>query len=116
MGDAYAGSAHARFSRAIASENLLLAEMTARELGWLALEDALELLLLYAKQEPRKLKSAGRRWLSRALAERELAPADAQLLAAAVGALASELGEVSAATLRAAEKCSRTRSVRQSRT
>lgn len=35
--------------------------------------------------------------------------------AAAVGALASELGEVSAATLRAAEKCSRTRCLRQPR-
>lgn len=90
--------------------------MAVRELGRLPLEDALELLLLYARREPRKLDPAGRRWLSRALAERELEPAEAQLLAAAVGALATELGAVSAATLRAAEKCSRTRSVRQSRT
>lgn len=68
VGDA--GSAHGRFRRAIASENLLLAEMTARELGSLTLEDTLELLLLYAKREPRKLEPAGRRSLSRALSER----------------------------------------------
>jgi len=96
----------------VASESLLLAETTARELGWLPLDDALELVILYARLEPRKLERAGRRWLSRALTERALAAAEVQLLTAAVGALASELGEISAATLRAAEKSSRTRTVR----
>lgn len=110
MGDA--GSAHGRLRRAIASENVLLAEMAARELGWVALEDALALLLLYAEHDPAKLEAAGRRWLRRALAERTLAVAEAQLLTAAVGALATEMRDVAAATLREAERSSRLRGAR----
>lgn len=110
MGDA--GSAHGRLRRALASKNLLLAEMAARELGWVPLEDALALLFLYAEQEPAKLEPAGRKWLRRALAERTLAVAEAQLLTAAVCALATEMRDVAAATLRAAEKSSRLRGAR----
>lgn len=104
-----AGSAHARLRRAIASENVLLAELAARELGCVPLEDALALLLLYAEHDPAKLEPAGRKWLRRALAERTLAVAEAQLLTAAVCALATEMRDVAASTLRAAEKSSRIR-------
>jgi hypothetical protein len=40
----------------------VLAEMTARELGHVSLEEALQLLLLFAAHEPAKLERAARYW------------------------------------------------------
>ena len=56
------------FKRAIERGNVMLAETTARELG-LTLEEALQLVLLYAAYEPTKLERAAPRWLSRYLDE-----------------------------------------------
>jgi hypothetical protein len=42
------------FDRALANGNLLLAEMTARELGWINLLDALQLLALLTVKDPRR--------------------------------------------------------------
>jgi hypothetical protein len=47
----------------------VLAEMTARELGHVSLEEALQLLLQYAAHGPAKFERAAIRWLSRYLDE-----------------------------------------------
>jgi hypothetical protein len=56
------------FKRAIERGNVVIAETTAREIG-LNLEEALELVLLYAAYEPAKLERAGLRWFGRYLDE-----------------------------------------------
>lgn len=88
------GSAHGRFTRAIAHRNLFQAELAARELRGLALADALELVLLIAAQRPDRLERAAVRWHGRlevempmltlaesrfALAALERLPADPQI-------------------------------------
>jgi hypothetical protein len=64
------GTAHGRFSRALASRNLRGAEAAARELGWLALEDALGLCVLYFQCAPAQYERAAVRWLERFIAEK----------------------------------------------
>ena len=61
--------AHARFRRAIERRALWAAEDAARELRNLSLEDALELVRLYAERRSPKYKKAALRWLERYLAE-----------------------------------------------
>ena len=56
------------FKRAVERGNVVIAEPTARELG-LTLEEALQLVLLYAAYEPAKLERAALRWLIRYLDE-----------------------------------------------
>ncbi len=63
------GTAHGRFSRAIANRNVRNAEDAAFELGALALEDALALVYLYADAGSPKYERAALRWLERYLAE-----------------------------------------------
>jgi hypothetical protein len=58
------------FRRAIASGNVVVAEATARELAP-GLEEALQLVLLYAAHEPAKLERAALRWFRRWLDEGE---------------------------------------------
>jgi hypothetical protein len=48
------------FSHAIARGNLLAAESAARELGGLALEDALDLCVLLSEQDPQRYRRDGR--------------------------------------------------------
>ena len=55
------------FDRALGNGNLLLAEMTARELGWINLLDALQLLALLTVKDPRRGERAKARWLRRYL-------------------------------------------------
>jgi hypothetical protein len=62
------GHSRVQFRRAIASGNVLIAEVTAREFA-LSLEEALQLVLLYAAYEPAKLERAALRWFCRYLAE-----------------------------------------------
>jgi hypothetical protein len=64
-------SAHVRFRRAIARRALWLAEDAARELPALSLEDALQLVHLYAEKQSPKYEKAALRWLERYLAEGE---------------------------------------------
>jgi hypothetical protein len=59
--------ANARFRRAIERRTLWLAEDAAREMGQLPLEDALQLVHLYAEKESPKLERAAMRWLASAL-------------------------------------------------
>jgi hypothetical protein len=61
--------AHVRFKRVIERRALWMAEDTARELPNLPLEDALQLVSLYAEREPPKYEKAALRWLERYLAE-----------------------------------------------
>jgi hypothetical protein len=61
--------AHVRFRRAIERRALWLAEDAARELPNLSLQDALQLVHLYAERRSPKFEPAARRWLIRYLSE-----------------------------------------------
>jgi hypothetical protein len=63
------GHPYARFHRAVDRRNLVAAEDAAREITKLALEDALQLVHLYAELDSPKYESAALRWLERYLAE-----------------------------------------------
>jgi hypothetical protein len=65
------GSPYARFKRCIANRALWGAEDAARELDQLPLEDALQLVYLYAEKDSPKYEKAALRWLERYLAEEE---------------------------------------------
>ncbi len=58
-----------RFRRAVERRALWLAEDAARELPNLALEDALQLVRLYAERNSPKYERAALRWLERYLTE-----------------------------------------------
>jgi hypothetical protein len=64
------GTAHGRFSRALASRNPRGAAAAARELGQLSLEDALGLCVLYLQSTPARYERAAVRWLEHARARR----------------------------------------------
>ena len=84
------GSPHTRFARAIKRRQVFQAEMAARELGRLSLNDALSLVCLYAAVESPKFEPAAVRWLVRlGLEERGVTLAAMQ---AATGALAELRG------------------------
>jgi hypothetical protein len=61
--------AQVRFRRAIERRALWMAEDAARELPNLPLEDALQLVHLYAERGSPKFERAALRWLERYLAE-----------------------------------------------
>jgi hypothetical protein len=61
--------AHARFRRAIERRALWAAEDAARELPNLPLEDALQLVHLYAERGSPKYEKAAMRWLERYMTE-----------------------------------------------
>jgi hypothetical protein len=82
-----AGHPRAIFKRAIERGNVVVAEATARELG-LSLEEALQLVLLYAAYEPAKVERAALRWFSRYLVEgKGVTLLKAQVALAALGEL-----------------------------
>ena len=90
-------SPHIRFRRAIDAKSVVLAELTAREMRHLTLEDALELVVLYAETGDAKFERAASRWLGRLIVEREnLTLGEAQLAAAALVGL--EAAPLTAAT------------------
>jgi hypothetical protein len=62
--------AHVRFRRAIERRALWMAEDAARELPNLPLEDALQLVHLFAERGSPKYEKAALRWLERYLTER----------------------------------------------
>jgi hypothetical protein len=63
------GHPRAIFKRAIERGNIVAAEATARELGHLTLDEALQLVFLYADKEPIKFERAALRWLGRYVIE-----------------------------------------------
>jgi hypothetical protein len=82
------GTAHGRFTRAIAQRNLWVAESSLRELGKVSLEDALGYLDLLAEQKPEKLERAVVRWHGRLETEATfLSLAESQLALAALASL-----------------------------
>ena len=85
------GTAHGRFTRAIASKNLREAEMAARELGGLSLEDALKLCVILAEGDPPRFERAALRWLERFIAERLPPIAEVALAATALAELRHSL-------------------------
>jgi hypothetical protein len=62
-------NAHIRFRRAIERRALWMAEDAARELPSLTLDEALQLVNLYAEQDSPKYERAALRWLERYLGE-----------------------------------------------
>lgn len=88
------GSAHGRFTRAIAQRNLAAAEIAARELGGLSLADALDYLVLLAALRPDRAPAAALRWHGRLeLEAATLTFAESQLALAALGSLCAGDGE-----------------------
>ena len=65
------GHPYARFKRCIEHRALWGAEDAAREMTRLPLEDALQLVYLYAELDNPKYEKAAMRWLERYLAEGE---------------------------------------------
>lgn len=66
----------------------MIAEATAREVGWLTLDEALSLLILYADQDPAKYDRAAVRWLGRyATEDKAVSLLRAQLALAALSQL-----------------------------
>jgi hypothetical protein len=94
------GSAHGRFSRAIANRNVVGAETAARELGWLSLEDALQLATLYAATDRARYERAALRWLERLLAERRPSLEEVGVAVGALTRLGDGKSAASAFTLR----------------
>lgn len=82
------GSPHGRFLRAIERGQVLQAEIAARELGFLSLQNALALVVLYAEESSPKFESAAVRWLARlALEGKDMRLAELQLAAGALSGL-----------------------------
>jgi hypothetical protein len=82
------GSPRSIFKRAVERGNVLIAETTAREFA-LTLEEALQLVLLYAAYEPAKFERAAFRWFNRYLTEAEPSVLRAQIALAALADLRS---------------------------
>ena len=82
------GSAHGRFTRAIAQRNLAAAEIAAKELGGLSLVDALDYLVLLTEHRPERAQPAALRWHGRfEIESTAITLAESQLALAALGSL-----------------------------
>jgi len=66
------GSPRERFRRAIERRSLLNAELAAREVGVVTLEEALQLVVLYAERADPRAERAMVRWLGRLFTEKQL--------------------------------------------
>jgi hypothetical protein len=96
----HAGSPLAHFRRALATNNVTLANTAALEVGQLNLADALSLTLLYRDQAPDLFERAAVRWHSRFCREvRRVSAEDAQLALAALLALNGPRPETGARAL-----------------
>jgi hypothetical protein len=78
------GTARGRFQRAIQRRHLTAAEMAAREMGELSLEDALSLCALIVDLDRTRADRAALRWLQRFIDERQPPLAEVALAAAAL--------------------------------
>jgi hypothetical protein len=103
------GHARSIFKRAIENGNVLVAEMTARELGRITLEEALDLTVLVVEKDPGRRSRYLVRWLRRLLQEDEnLTIEEAGLAASALAALGGRGDAEALASLSAmAERASR---------
>jgi len=79
------GSAYGRFTGALATKNLLGAEMALREMGTASLASALDYLVLLAELRPERAAAAAIRWHGRfELEARVMTLAESQLALAAL--------------------------------
>ena len=81
------GSPRARFRRAIEGRWVFHAGLAAREVGNLTLEEALQLVCLYAEAEPAKFERAALRWHARFVTESGPSLLQAQIALAALAEL-----------------------------
>ena len=82
------GTPGGRFQRAIDHGNLLAAESAARELEWLPLAHAFELLLLIQRKDPPRFDRAAARFVGKFVTEtRGVRICDVQLLLGALAGL-----------------------------
>lgn len=77
------------FRRAIERGNLVVADATARGMGQISLEEALDLLALMGRFGDKRFDRAAVRWLQRLLDERTVELVDVQIAAANLAALAT---------------------------
>ena len=94
------GTAHGRFTRAIRTRNLRAAEMAARELGALSVDDALRLCVLFAHSDPQRFERAALRWLERVIGEQASSLDQLGPIVAALTKLRDDGTEAAEATLR----------------
>ena len=100
------GHPRAIFKRAIENGNVLVAEMTARELGRLSLAEALALTALVVQKDPARRSRYVVRWLRRLLEEDELLTIEeAALAASALTALGGRGQGEALAALSAMAEC-----------
>jgi hypothetical protein len=83
------GSPRTVFKRAIEHKSLTVAEMTAREMGAVTLDEALALVVLVAELRPERLDAFARRWFARLAEEKSLTLAELDLAVTALRALPS---------------------------
>ena len=93
------GSPATRFRRAIDRKSLLNAELAAREMGHLVLEDALSLVLLYAAADDPRFDRAATRWVGRFCVEEKPSLLELQAVVAALALLRHGGGEAAARLL-----------------
>jgi hypothetical protein len=82
-----AGSARATFKRAIERGNVVAAEMAAREMRGLSLEDALELVILTALRDVDRGQRFAIRWLRRWIDERRPTMGEVVMVTGSLAAL-----------------------------
>jgi HEAT repeat protein len=78
------GSPYARFRRALETGSLQVVLDAAAELPSLGLDDALEILILMAREDDPRFDRAAARWVGRLLAEHPLGLRDARYALALV--------------------------------
>jgi hypothetical protein len=85
------------FGGALEHDNLVLAEVTAREIGRVTIAEALELTALVARKQPHRYGRFAARWLCLWLEEHEKATLeDVELLVSNLGSLATPSDHASA--------------------
>jgi hypothetical protein len=84
------GPPRTRFRRAIEGRWVFHAELAARECGNLTLEEALDLVCLYAEGEPAKFERAALRWLARFVSEAAPSLMQAQMALSALSELRAD--------------------------
>jgi hypothetical protein len=77
------------FRRAIERKSLLVAQMTAHEMGVVGLDEALELVVLTAELDPQRFDAYARRFVARLADERSLTLGELDLAITALRALPS---------------------------
>jgi hypothetical protein len=95
------GSPASRFRRAVERRSLLNAELAARELGQLNLDDALSLVLLYAAADDPRFDRAATRWIARFCVEGRPSLSELQAAVSALALVRRGGGESAARLLQA---------------